>query len=507
MFALMLKKEILDHIIGPRFIVIFIAGSVLIFGNILAGYLYYIKAKKDYHIAENVSQDILRQFSDTVRQFSEISDHTQQSGLIRSVPAPPSWSVHKPPSSLSIFVRGLEPVLGRSLSVAYAQTRGMEGSIAEDDHTQSIFPSFDLESTTRIIFSLFAIIFTFDAICGEKNRGTLRLIASFPISIVHLLFGKLIGALIPLLIAFGLPFVLGYIFLLNAPQVNTSDLLTVQLGLILLSIFLYILICLCFSLTVSGLVETPSTSFAILITFWVAGVIIWPRLSFAIADAFYPVPSLHQVQKEKENIGYTLLEEYDQARRTWVQYNRPRILPLDPLWRRTPEGQKEYQKARRIYDEAREINRQKLWETFRKKMDNIGQRLDEQFENLYEKTRRTAFYIGQLSPAFLFRKLTLKLAGTGIDSQEAFINQFRPYSKKAGEWIRKTSSENSLRQANPDKYGKIDVDMTQVPIFRFDLRWHLKNSFQTILDFTILLLWAILFWCLGFFALLRYDVR
>ena len=44
----------------------------------------------------------------------------------------------------------------------------------------------------QVVLGLFALLLCYDAICGEKEAGTLSLLASFPLPRSRLLIGKLI---------------------------------------------------------------------------------------------------------------------------------------------------------------------------------------------------------------------------------------------------------------------------------------------------------------------------
>ena len=52
----------------------------------------------------------------------------------------------------------------------------------------------DLEFIVLIVLSLFAILFTYDAISGEKERGTLRLSFAGPVARHTYMTGKLLGS-------------------------------------------------------------------------------------------------------------------------------------------------------------------------------------------------------------------------------------------------------------------------------------------------------------------------
>ena len=70
----------------------------------------------------------------------------------------------------------------------------------------------------QIGFSLFVISIAYDTICGERESGTLALVASNPVSKYHILIGKYLGGMASLLA----PLAIGWIaaaILINADLV------------------------------------------------------------------------------------------------------------------------------------------------------------------------------------------------------------------------------------------------------------------------------------------------
>src|SRR5207247_2348188 len=64
-----------------------------------------------------------------------------------------------------------------------------------------------------IVLSLFAILFAYDAVSGEKERGTLRLTFASAVPRDSYILGKLIGVFIALIIPLLLPMLAGCLLL------------------------------------------------------------------------------------------------------------------------------------------------------------------------------------------------------------------------------------------------------------------------------------------------------
>ena len=123
MLGHLIRKEILDHILSLRFTILSSLGAIAIWLSLYSGYVYYHACLKDYQLAQVATEDRIRQLM--------VADNW--SGLTAVV-----FLVHKPPSSMSIFLRGLDPVLGRSISTKGAQW--VKKSPIADEPILGVFP-------------------------------------------------------------------------------------------------------------------------------------------------------------------------------------------------------------------------------------------------------------------------------------------------------------------------------------------------------------------------------
>ena len=87
-------------------------------------------------------------------------------------------SIDRPPNPLSIFNTGLDKRLGNEIWVYY----GHVPTLWDADRHSSENPFMNILSSIDIVFifggvlSLLALIFAYDALAGEYERGTLRLV-------------------------------------------------------------------------------------------------------------------------------------------------------------------------------------------------------------------------------------------------------------------------------------------------------------------------------------------
>src|SRR5690606_23514469 len=77
----------------------------------------------------------------------------------------------------------------------------------------AVFRFMDLEFLFSVVLSLFAVLFAYDAVNGEKERGTLRLALSNPVSRSTYIVGKLIGTFLSLFVPLLIPVLIGVLLL------------------------------------------------------------------------------------------------------------------------------------------------------------------------------------------------------------------------------------------------------------------------------------------------------
>ena len=69
------------------------------------------------------------------------------------------------------------------------------GSRYGEEPLLAIFRFLDLEFLFQVVLTLFVVVFAFDAVSGEKERGTLRLALAGAVPRLTLVLGKLGGTL------------------------------------------------------------------------------------------------------------------------------------------------------------------------------------------------------------------------------------------------------------------------------------------------------------------------
>ena len=85
--------------------------------------------------------------------------------------------VDRSPNPLSLFNVGLDKRLGNKIRVSpwFVPSLWDAGMDSSDNSFLNIFSSIDIVFIFEVVLSLLALIFAYDALAGERERGTLRL--------------------------------------------------------------------------------------------------------------------------------------------------------------------------------------------------------------------------------------------------------------------------------------------------------------------------------------------
>jgi ABC-type transport system involved in multi-copper enzyme maturation permease subunit len=196
-----------------------------------------------------------------------------------------------PPRPLSVFARGLDDVMDRGYELtAYS------GITPHDRQTpaESLFALFappDLLYIVKVLLSLVALLLSYDAISGEKERGTLRLVLSFPVARADLVLGKMAGALAVVWVPFALLFLAASTALAAAGGVafDAGDLL--RIGLMLAAALAYVAFFLALGTLASALAPSSPRALVAALFVWALLVFVLPNAGQLVAAQVSPMPS------------------------------------------------------------------------------------------------------------------------------------------------------------------------------------------------------------------------
>ena len=216
----------------------------------------------------------------------------------------------RPPSPLAALALGLENyipnkiITSRDGLISFVNTRGINNPVS------LLFGEIDLLLNISVIMSLIALIYSYNIMSGEKERGTLSLIVSNSISRTKLLLAKITGSFIMLLIPLLFSIIVSMLIVLAMGNIhyfqgdNFPKLIMVLLVSVLFVFCIFIL-----GTLISSMTRKSVTSIVILLLIWLIYVIVIPKLSPLVAQMIYPVKSLEVVNNEKNLLMSNLNDE------------------------------------------------------------------------------------------------------------------------------------------------------------------------------------------------------
>jgi ABC-type transport system involved in multi-copper enzyme maturation permease subunit len=146
------------------------------------------------------------------------------------------------------------------------------------------------------LFSFLAIIFSFDAVSGEKERRTLALSLSNPVKRSHILVGKFI-AVNALLIACALAgILLALLILALSPAVNITGETLSEIGLFLLFVVFFTGSMSAIGLFASVMCGSSNISLLMSVSLWLVFLIAIPNFSQTLGMAAWPVEKANMVR-------------------------------------------------------------------------------------------------------------------------------------------------------------------------------------------------------------------
>lgn len=464
-----ITKEIQDMIMSPRFVFTFLLCTVLILLSIYTGINNYQAEQKEYSAAVALNRKNL--------------ESQQTYGTLAGL----GTKINRKPQVLSTVVNGVQEAVGRVATVNIAYDPSMIDSKYSSSPIFAIFGALDLIFIVKIVLSLFAILFTYDAIVGEKERGTLKLALSNRIPRDRLILGKAIGGFISLLIPLVVPLVLGLLILMIYPNISLSGDDWLRLGIICVMFLLYLSVFFTLGLFVSARTSRSSTSFLLLLFIWVTFVTIIPKAAIMIAGQINPIPSVHEITAQKDAYLQEIQKEAIAER---TQYFKDNPRPKDP------QGIAKWNEDIRKWAED-------LQQSLTGKIDEKNAAIERDYQTKMRGQQRLAVNLSRISPASALMFASMSLARTGINEHERFLNSVKTYKPIFTKWI----NQKMMRSLNLEGGQQPKPELDDMPQHEFAPE-RFSDSFSRIMPDLVLMVFLIILFFIGaYVSFIRYDVR
>ncbi|MEM9553522.1 MAG: ABC transporter permease subunit [Acidobacteriota bacterium] len=203
--------------------------------------------------------------------------------------------VFKPRPLLSTFDRGVDPYLGTAVRLEAHWQDPFSLRPAEDRTAVQRFGELTAAFALQVLVPLLIVITGFAAFAGERERGTLRQLASLGVARRTLVFGKALGLGAGLTLVLGPAAVLAAMLALTtgerAVQGSADESILAGAGVLALVYATYFATFLALVLAVSARARRARTALVVLLGFWMLQSVVAPRLVADLAERVHPIPS------------------------------------------------------------------------------------------------------------------------------------------------------------------------------------------------------------------------
>ncbi len=386
-------------------------------------------------------------------------------------------NIDKPLNPMQIFFRGVGRELTSTARVSGEREPQFEANF-ERNPVVFLFPPIDLLFFIGVIMSLLAIAFSYDAISGEKEQGTLKLLMSYSVPRDQVILSKWIGGYLAMILPLIVSLLCGLVIVILFPTVELRLEDWSALGAVLLVALLYLSAIFSLGLFVSARTHLASTSITVLLMAWVLTVLAAPNIAPYIAKQIKPVRSFTLVEREKYQLEREDQQKFDEGMARWSEEN-----PHVP-GRWGPEWHAEYY-SRRLEQLPRIMDMQN--------------RINEQYHKHLNEQIQLAQNISRLSPFSSFAYAVSDLANTGVRDRNRFMDQLPDYRKE----VTVFGLERQIAAEETADYED-EAIIEGYPQFRLEesavvdrISW---------VDILILGVWNVVFFMGAYLSFLRYDV-
>jgi len=290
LLVILLRKELLDTINSVKFLAVFAAYIILIPLALYIGQLKYENSLSSYQQAKTALE---RSLSTTVgAQDAELP------ALYR-------------PSPLSILSRNMSPYFPASFEISAKNGVRISSVSVPPSLFEKVFGSFDLLFVVSVVVSLLSVLLVYDSISGEKEKGTLRLLLSYPIPRSQLLVAKFLGSWLASSLCIAIGMAIAFLVLLTLTNiVMTTELLVASLCVLGLS-WAYCGTSLLLGLAASTFTYRSNNSLLVAVFVWLLAVMVIPRAGILTAAVLVDVDTPEQM-----NLKQTVLRQQVDAQKS-----------------------------------------------------------------------------------------------------------------------------------------------------------------------------------------------
>jgi ABC-type transport system involved in multi-copper enzyme maturation permease subunit len=379
----------------------------------------------------------------------------------------------------------------------------------DDDPLPVMFPLIDLTFIVTILVSLIALILSYDAVCGEKEDGTLKLMLANGLPRSKIVLAKLAGGVLTLVGPFLVSLATGMVIILLHPRVNWTGPDWGALALVVIGALLYIAVFYLIGILISSAHRTSASSIMTSLFVWVLLILVIPNLSPYLASFFSPAPSRIKVAREVQRL--TDVDRDALGVKLMTQYRGEVLKQFPVLAERLTENEVKKRVAEdpgyRTAYEADRAATERAWVDANRTQGDKAKVLEDDMEQKEAAQTGLARSISMASPLADFSYLATDLSSTGTENMAHFGRLRQAWDDSFRRDYRSKKLE-ALHAKDPTAdLWNTPIDMTDSPRFRYteeNLGGRVKAALP---PFAVLLGYCAVLFAAAYVAFIRYDAR
>ena len=309
--------------------------------------------------------------------------------------------IYRRPVELGILARGIEDRMNRPVQFFNIRKSGYKaatdiGNSQERNKTSTLYSSPDFLFFTKVVLSLLVILFAYDTIAGERERGTLQLILSNSVSRAQVLLGKFLGGYLSITLPFLVAVVIAILLLILSPSVALGGDSWLRIFCLLLTSLGYIGVFFFIGLSISAMTNRAATAVLMSLAIWVILTLIVPNVGWLVGKQLVQVPSQQQIDTEKFKTAREI-EDESEKKKPSEEY-----IPGYGKWHSEAQPQ----------------------------IEETLKGIDEHYATLRQKRLSLSQFFTRLSPAGAYVYAATGLAQTGIEDEKQYHAQLGPYKSQ-----------------------------------------------------------------------------
>ena len=413
MLLTLIQKEILHHILSVRFIALLLMCLFLIPLTLSINYRNYRQNLVDYQ------ESVKRAHEETAGNPPDAQNPNVEFSKLFLKPTP-----------LSAFANGLEEAIPSYLGMTRNGIKQGSTGLAQAPLSYAL-GHLDFLFVVSTVFSLLALLFTFDAVAGEREAGTLRITLANALPRDFFLWSKLIGGYLVFVVPFLVSFIFGLLLLVwQGFPLGESNIFP-RVLCFLLAALLYIAVFFAIGTVISTFLDDSKTALIVAFTVWVLAVLITPRVGFLTAKLIASTLTEQSVYMEKtalrNNLNVEMQEKINKRMAELRTSKGPQVI--------TQDQQRELKELRTPIEEE-----------YRLKFQNEADKIDREYQREQQRQEQIAETFSRLTPTSSLIYLSMNLTQTGKVKRDTYFQTGNRYHTQLDEVYFSTISDDQLAQ-------------------------------------------------------------